>query len=69
MGRTGKMWAHQHYDKACTPDILTMAKPLANGVPIGAVMVTDKVADTIATGKNALSIIVIKYYINNVVFK
>ncbi|CAO3656655.1 unnamed protein product [Mucor hiemalis] len=50
LGRTGKMWAHQLYDKACTPDILTMAKPLANGVPIGAVMVTDKVADTISIG-------------------
>jgi acetylornithine/succinyldiaminopimelate/putrescine aminotransferase len=31
-----------------------MAKPLANGVPIGAVMVTDKVADAITTGKNIL---------------
>lgn len=50
LGRTGKMWAHQLYDKACTPDILTMAKPLANGVPIGAVMVTDKVADKITVG-------------------
>jgi acetylornithine/succinyldiaminopimelate/putrescine aminotransferase len=29
-------------DKACTPDILTMAKLLANGVPIGGIMTTDK---------------------------
>jgi len=45
------MWAHQYYDSSCTPDILTMAKPLANGVPIGALMTTNKVAEAIKIGK------------------
>jgi len=36
--------------KQCHPDILTMAKPLANGVPIGATMVTEAVADAIKIG-------------------
>jgi acetylornithine aminotransferase len=45
------MWAHELYDKSCKPDILTMAKPLANGVPIGAIMATDKVTKVIKIGK------------------
>lgn len=32
--------------------MLTMAKPLANGFPIGAIMITDKVAEKIIIGKN-----------------
>ncbi|KAI9238768.1 acetylornithine aminotransferase [Podila verticillata NRRL 6337] len=50
LGRTGKLWAHQHFSEHCTPDILTMAKPLANGFPIGAIMITDKVAEKIVIG-------------------
>lgn len=42
MGRTGSMYAYQHYD--VKPDILTTAKALGNGVPIGAFAVTEKVA-------------------------
>lgn len=48
------MWAHQYYDSSCTPDILTMAKPLANGVPIGALMTTNKVAEAIKIGKQRM---------------
>ncbi|KAI8371197.1 pyridoxal phosphate-dependent transferase [Choanephora cucurbitarum] len=48
LGRTGKMWGHQHF--GCVPDILTMAKPLANGVPIGAIMTTEKVGEMIKLG-------------------
>lgn len=48
MGRSGKAWAH-HYDQVC-PDIITAAKPLANGLPIGAVLVTDSVASTLSPG-------------------
>ncbi|KAF9429203.1 acetylornithine aminotransferase [Entomortierella beljakovae] len=50
LGRTGKLWAHEHFSSACVPDILTMAKPLANGFPIGAIMINDKVAEKIVIG-------------------
>ncbi|CAG8508216.1 21098_t:CDS:2 [Dentiscutata erythropus] len=50
LGRTGKLWAHQNYPKSCHPDILTLAKPLANGIPIGAIMTTQRVADIITIG-------------------
>lgn len=36
MGRTGKLYAHQHY--AIDPDMITVAKGLANGLPIGAMI-------------------------------
>lgn len=48
MGRTGKLWAHEH--TGVTPDIMTLAKPLAAGLPIGAILVTQKVADAIKPG-------------------
>ncbi|RHZ76483.1 hypothetical protein Glove_197g8 [Diversispora epigaea] len=50
LGRTGKLWAHQNFPKSCHPDILTMAKPLANGFPIGAIMISKRVADIIVIG-------------------
>ncbi|CAG8499737.1 13735_t:CDS:2, partial [Cetraspora pellucida] len=50
LGRTGKLWAHQNYPKTCHPDIMTLAKPLANGIPIGAIITTQRVADIIAIG-------------------
>lgn len=46
LGRTGKLWAHDHVH----PDILTMAKALGNGFPLGATMVTDHVASQISIG-------------------
>jgi len=48
LGRTGYLWAHQMYD--VRPDIMTLAKPLAGGLPIGAVLLTDKVAGAIGPG-------------------
>ena len=48
LGRTGHLWAHQAY--GVEPDILTAAKPLANGLPIGATLVTEKVASAIEPG-------------------
>jgi predicted acetylornithine/succinylornithine family transaminase len=48
LGRTGKLWAHQNYD--VTPDILTAAKPLAGGLPMGAVLMTQAVADVMHPG-------------------
>lgn len=41
-GRTGRMFAIEHY--GIVPDILTMAKALGNGVPIGAFSTTDEIA-------------------------
>lgn len=43
MGRTGKMFAWQSYD--VKPDIMTVAKALGCGVPVGAFLMTQKVAD------------------------
>lgn len=43
MGRTGKMFAWQHY--GVKPDIMTSAKALGCGVPVGAFLMTQKVAD------------------------
>ena len=42
LGRTGKPFAYQHY--GIIPDIVTVAKPLAAGLPLGAVLTTDRVA-------------------------
>ncbi|GAA5983214.1 hypothetical protein JCM10908_000199 [Rhodotorula pacifica] len=50
LGRTGSFWAHGSMPVDCHPDIVTMAKPLANGIPIGAIMMKDKVADVIKIG-------------------
>lgn len=47
VGRTGKMWAHPCEAK---PDIMTIAKPLGGGLPIGAILMRQKVADTIHAG-------------------
>lgn len=48
MGRTGTMWAHEA--AGVTPDIMSVAKPLGGGLPIGAVLVTERVAETIKPG-------------------
>ncbi|KAF2277657.1 acetylornithine aminotransferas-like protein [Westerdykella ornata] len=50
LGRTGTFWAHAGYPKDCQPDILTTAKALGNGFPIGATIVNDFVCDHIKTG-------------------
>lgn len=41
-GRTGRMFAIEHYD--VVPDVMTMAKALANGAPVGAFITTDELA-------------------------
>lgn len=48
MARTGKMFAWQH--AGVKPDIMTLAKGLAGGVPIGAFLATDKVAAAFSSG-------------------
>ena len=47
-GRTGKLWAYQHAD--IQPDIMTLAKALGGGLPIGATLLTDKVAVCMGAG-------------------
>jgi predicted acetylornithine/succinylornithine family transaminase len=48
LGRTGYLWAHEAY--GVIPDIMTLAKPLAGGLPIGAALVTQAVADVMKPG-------------------
>ncbi len=51
MGRTGKLFAYQ-YSKI-QPDIMTLAKALGNGFPVGAMLATDKIAKAFAPGNHA----------------
>ena len=51
LGRTGTFWAFQQF--GITPDVLTTAKSLANGLPMGAMLATDEVAKGFATGSHA----------------
>ncbi|KAL4421406.1 hypothetical protein ABPG75_010697 [Micractinium tetrahymenae] len=48
LGRTGKLWGHQHH--GVEPDMMTLAKPLAGGLPIGAVLLKEHVAAVMAPG-------------------
>lgn len=50
LSRTGNLWAHQTLPASAHPDILTTAKALGNGFPIGATVVSEDVADAIVTG-------------------
>ncbi|KAJ3562655.1 hypothetical protein NP233_g9446 [Leucocoprinus birnbaumii] len=48
--RTGTLWAHSSLPVEAHPDMLTMAKPLANGYPIGAILLRDSVGSTMTPG-------------------
>lgn len=48
MGRTGKLFAYEHY--GMTPDIMTLAKGLGGGVPVGAMLATNMVAAAFVPG-------------------
>lgn len=50
LGRTGKLWAHEY--AGVTPDLMTLAKPLAGGLPIGALLMTEAVASSIHVGEH-----------------
>ncbi len=53
MGRTGNWCAYQHFQylgKPVQPDVTTLAKPLAGGIPIGAMLCTDAAARAITPG-------------------
>jgi acetylornithine/N-succinyldiaminopimelate aminotransferase len=51
MGRTGKLFAHEHF--GMTPDIMTVAKALANGLPMGAMLAKEAVAASLTAGSHA----------------
>jgi len=51
MGRTGKLFAYEHEDMK--PDLLTVAKSLAGGVPIGALLIRDEIAKSFEPGDHA----------------
>jgi predicted acetylornithine/succinylornithine family transaminase len=48
LGRTGRLFAYEHAN--LRPDILTLAKPLGGGLPLGAILVRDEIAGKIAVG-------------------
>lgn len=51
MGRTGKLFAYQHY--GVEPDIMTLAKALAGGMPIGAMLASNECASSFSPGTHA----------------
>lgn len=51
LGRTGKLFAHEH--SGVVPDMLTLAKPLAGGLPMGAVLLSEDIARTVQPGDHA----------------
>jgi acetylornithine aminotransferase/acetylornithine/N-succinyldiaminopimelate aminotransferase len=51
MGRTGTLFAYEQF--GVIPDIITLAKALGNGLPIGALLTTDQVAETFEPGSHA----------------
>ncbi len=51
MGRTGRFFAHQHF--GITPDIMTLAKALGNGLPIGAMLAKEELTDAFGPGSHA----------------
>ncbi|MDD3472126.1 MAG: acetylornithine transaminase [Syntrophaceae bacterium] len=51
MGRTGKLFAYENY--GITPDVMTLAKGIAGGVPMGALLATNQVAETFCPGNHA----------------
>ena len=51
IGRTGKLFAYEHSE--IKPDIMTLAKALGNGFPVGAMLATDKIAKAFVPGNHA----------------
>ena len=51
LGRTGKMWAAQHWNT--TPDIMCLAKGIAGGVPMGATLVKPEILAVVSKGEHS----------------
>ncbi len=54
IGRTGKLFAYEHFD--VTPDVMTLAKGLGGGVPIGACLATDDAAKAFTPGTHGCTL-------------
>ena len=50
VGRTGRLWAYEH--SGVEPDVMTLAKALANGIPIGAMLCREAVASALTAGSH-----------------
>ena len=50
VGRTGRLWCYEH--SGVEPDIMTLAKALANGVPMGATLAREEIARTFGAGSH-----------------
>jgi predicted acetylornithine/succinylornithine family transaminase len=50
VGRTGRLWGYQH--SGVEPDVMTLAKALANGIPIGAMLCREHVASVLTAGSH-----------------
>ncbi len=48
LGRSGKMWAYEH--SGITPDAMSFAKGIANGIPLGGILATEMLAKTLTPG-------------------
>ena len=53
LGRTGKLYAYEHYD--IEPDIFTLAKGLANGVPVGAMLAKSSLGEAFSYGSQMVT--------------
>ncbi len=51
VGRTGRLWGYEH--AGIEPDVMTLAKALANGVPIGAMLTREEIARVLGPGTHA----------------
>ena len=51
IGRTGRLFGYEHY--GVTPDIMTLAKALGNGLPIGAMLAVERIARAFTPGSHA----------------
>jgi acetylornithine/N-succinyldiaminopimelate aminotransferase len=51
MGRTGRLFSYEHF--GIVPDIMTLAKALGNGLPIGAMLAAERLADAFGPGSHA----------------
>ena len=49
-GRTGKLWCHEH--SGIAPDIMTTAKGLGGGMPIGALLAREEIASALSAGSH-----------------